>query len=272
MSRPIVFKFLVCYYLLTFIGDGFFASPWEAGLRYGQGFRVPGRFDSDLRGFSTSFNPLVFSDVELNGGNTTSTYEGLARYFLDSNSKIGIIIGRQDLSKLALTEVSSDFYLTKLQNEIYSYHVFGTYHFVTNLSRGWEWENGLGMGFVSADWQIRGYSGGGESNNQSFFQQRGNLRGNGLGYRAESNINKMLGDNNVFQIGVGYHHIAIASFSGNYNGETSSFYLGSGGKVGVFDDSKVFDANVSTSQFLRKLDMNSGSWNLYFSVMHRFLD
>jgi hypothetical protein len=247
------------------------ATPWEIGLRTGTGYRVPGRLDSNLNDFSSSFSPAVFSDVDLSGGRQTATYEGLARILLDANSKIGIIIGRQDLSKLVLTEVSSDFYLTKLQSEIFSYHVMGTYHFVTELSRNWEWENGIGMGFTSADWQIRGYSIG-DANNPSYFQQRGNLRGSGLAFRAETSINRRLGDNNYLQIGIGYHHIAISNFSGNYNGESSSIYLSTNGKVGVFDNTRVFDVNVSTSQYLRQLDMNSGSWNLYFSVMHRFLD
>ncbi|TGL63028.1 hypothetical protein EHQ58_01810 [Leptospira ognonensis] len=271
MSRRIVLYFLPVFLATSGITSALQATPWEIGLRSGLGYRVPGRFDSNLSNFSSSFSPAVLSDVTLSGGDQTATYEGLVRVLLDPNSKIGIAIGRQDLSKLALTEISSDSYLTKLQSDIFSYHLIGTYHFVTELSRNWEWENGLGMGFTSADWQIRGFSVGG-TDSLSFFQQRGNLRGNGLVYRAESSINRRLGDNNYFQIGLGYHHIAISNFSGNYNGETSSVYLSTNGKVGVFDDSRVFDVNVSTSQFLRQLDMNAGSWNLYFSVMHRFLD
>ncbi len=250
---------------------GLFAGPWEIGLRHGVGMRVPGRFDSNLNNFSSSFNPTVISDINLSGGRQTATYEGLARILLDSNSKIGLIVGRQDLSNLLLTEVSSDASLTRLQSQIFSYHLLFTYHFVTELSRHWEWENGLGMGFTSADWQIRGFSIGG-LDRTALFQQIGNLRGSGLAFRAETNINRKLGDNNILQIGLGYHHIAIASFSGNYNGEASSVYLSTDGRVGVFDNTRVFDANLSTSQFLRRLDLNSGSWNLYFSVMHRFLD
>ncbi len=271
MSRCIVSYFLLVFLVTLAKESPLIANPWELGLRTGVGYRVPGRLDSNLQNFSSSFNPFVISDVNLSGGSQTATYEGLARYFLDPQSKIGINIGRQDLSKFLLTEVSSDAYLTNLQSEIFSYHLILTYHFVTELSRNWEWENGIGMGFTSADWQIRGYSLGG-TNGASFFQQRGNLRGNGLVYRAETAINRRLGDNNYFQIGIGYHHLAISNFSGNYNGETSSIYLSSTGRVGVFDDSRVFDVNVSTSQFLRQLDMNTGSWNLYFSVMHRFLD
>ncbi|WP_108977112.1 LIC_11366 family protein [Leptospira ryugenii] len=271
MSRPIVRK-IYCYALgLLLPFTSIDANPWELGFRYGQGFRVPGRFDSNLNGFSSSFDPTVLSDVTVSGGKGTATYEALLRYSIDSESKISFVLGRQDLSTLTINELTTDRFATQLKNDIFSYHLLVMYHFVYRLPRGMEWENGLGLGFVSADWQIRGYSGGGNSST-SLFNQRGNLRGSGLGYRLETAINLPLVDNNYFQIGIGYHHIAIPNFSGNYNGETSSFYLGSEGRVGVFDNTRVLDANVSTDQFLRRLDLSSGSWNLYFSVLHRFLD
>jgi hypothetical protein len=269
MSRCIVWIFLLAF--LPFGLLEVLANPVDVGFRVGSGQRVPGRLDSNLGQFSSSFNPFVFSDINLSGGKDTATYEGFIRLHLDSTSKFGLTVGRQDLSKLALTEVTSDAYLTKLNSEIFSYHLLLTYHFITPLTRNLEWENGLGMGFTSADWQIRGYSLGG-IDNPAFFLQRGNFRGNGLAFRLETAINQRLGETNYIQFGLGYHHIAIAGFAGNYNGEASSIYLGSNGQVGVFDDTRVLDVNLSTAQNLRRLDMNSGSWNLYFSIVQRFLD
>ncbi|TGN21134.1 LIC_11366 family protein [Leptospira idonii] len=265
---------LFCTALLLsspFLGISAEGWYWEAGLRTGVGQRVPGRFDSNLNSFSSSFNPIVFSEVRQTGGRETATYEGFVRFMISPHSKVGMVLGRQDLAKLNLTEATSDLYQTRLTSEIYSYHFLGTYHYVIDLSRRWEWENGVGMGFTSADWDISGWSVGGEPN-VSVFQQKGKLRGSGLAFRAETAINRRLGDSNFLQLGIAYHHIAIARFNGSYNGEESSFYIRQDGKVGIFDDTRVIDANISTSQYMRRLDLNSGSWSLYFSVIHRFLD
>lgn len=247
-------------------------SGIEVGLRYGGGERVPGRFDGDLKQFSSTVSPLIASDVSLSGGRSTNLYEGFFRFLLDSRSRVGFVIGRNDWLMLQLTEVTSDNYYTKLTSEIYSYHILGMYYFTVPVFRNWEWESGLGGGFTSADWNVRGFSAGGLAPDSQYFNQKGRLRGSGLTYRAETAINHRLYENTLFQIGLGYHYIAIDKFSGNYNGETSSFYIRADGKVGVLDDTRVIDATVSTAQTFRRLDMNSGSWVLYFSVFQRFLD
>lgn len=271
MSRCIGFVSLLLFHLCFTISLLAETSAWEVGLRTGVGRRVPGRFDGNLNSFSSTFNPLIFSDLNLNGGKQTNTYEAFIRFFLDPRNKVGAIIGRQDLSNLYLTETTSDSYYTSLKSEIFSYHVLVTYHYVTEISRNWEWENGGGFGFASADWQINGYNVGADSVN-TLSMQKGNLRGSGLAFRLETAVNRRLGDSHFLQIGLGYHLTSIAKFSGPYNGEESSFYIQQDGKVGVFDDTRVVDVSVGTNQSLRRLDMNSGSWNLYFSVMHRFLD
>ncbi|MCW7501144.1 LIC_11366 family protein [Leptospira soteropolitanensis] len=275
MSRCIVIlSFLVFMISSSSIGN-LSAEPsgMEVGLRLGGGERVPGRFDGDLKQFSSTVSPLVASDVSLSGGKSTNLYEGFFRFLLDSRSRVGFVIGRNDWQNLQLTEVTSDYYYTKLSSEIYSYHILGMYYFNVPVFRNWEWESGLGGGFTSADWNIRGFSaGGGLAPDTQYFNQRGRLRGSGLAYRAETAINHRLYESTFFQIGLGYHHIAIDKFSGNYNGETSSFYIRADGKVGVLDDTRVIDATVSTAQTFRRLDMNSGSWVLYFSVFQRFLD
>ncbi|MCG6149714.1 hypothetical protein EHR04_06515 [Leptospira levettii] len=274
MSRCIVILSFPVFLFSFLTSGGLTAEPSgiEVGMRYGAGERIPGRFDGDLRQFSSTFNPLVFSDVNIKGGKTTNLYEGFIRFLLDSRNRVGFYIGRNDWQILQLTEVTSDLYYTKLNSEIYSYHVLGMYHFSMPISRNFEWENGVGMGFTSADWNIRGYSIGEPLPNTQYFNQRGRLRGSGLVYRVETAINRRLYENTFFQIGIGYHHIAIDKFSGNYNGETSSFYIRADGRVGVIDDTRIIDATVSTAQTFRRLDMNTGAWTLYFSAFQRFLD
>ncbi|PJZ79677.1 LIC_11366 family protein [Leptospira meyeri] len=274
MSRCIVILSLLVFMISSLTLGNLAAEPSgiEVGMRYGTGERIPGRFDGDLKQFSSTFNPLVFSDVSLSGGKSTNLYEGFVRFLLDSRSRVGFVIGRNDWQMLHLTEVTSDLYYTKLRSEIYSYHVLGMYYFSMPIFRNWEWENGLGIGFTSADWNIRGYSIGELPPDTQYFNQKGRLRGSGLAYRAETAINHRLYENTFFQIGLGYHHVAIDKFSGNYNGETSSFYIRADGKVGVIDDTRILDATVSTAQTFRRLDMNTGSWVLYFSVFQRFLD
>ncbi|MDF3818856.1 hypothetical protein P3G55_03035 [Leptospira sp. 96542] len=268
MSRciGIILFFLLCLPLFPE------STGFEVGLRYGMGSRLPGRFDGNLQQFSSSFSPLVFSDVNLSGGKATNNYEAFIRWMLDSRNRVGFVVGRNDWDILKLTEVTSDLYYTKLESEIYSYTFLGMYHFTTPLFRNFEWENGLGMGFTSADWNVRGYSIGEPLPDTQYFNQRGRLRGSGLTFRAESAINYRLAGNNFIQLGLGYHHIAIDKFSGSYNGESSSFYIRGDGRVGVFDDTRVIDASVSSAQSFRRLDMNTGSWMLYFSVFQRFLD
>lgn len=274
MSRCIVILSILVFPIWFLRGPEVYAesSGLEYGFRYGMGERVPGRFDGDLKQFTSTFNPLIYSDVSLSGGRNTNLYEAFFRVLLDSRSRVGFVVGRNDWQFLQLTEVTSDFYYTKLQSEIYSYHVMAMYHYVLPLYKNWEWENGIGMGFTSADWNIRGYSIGELPPDTQYFNQRGRLRGSGLGYRAETAINHRLYERTFFQIGLGYHHVAIDRFSGNYNGETSSFYIGTNGRVGVIDDTRIIDATVSTAQSFRRLDMNSGAWILYFSVFQRFLD
>ncbi|XDD41993.1 hypothetical protein AB3N58_11875 [Leptospira sp. WS60.C2] len=273
MSRCIVTLSLLVFCISFLPNQKLFAeaSGMEAGMRFGAGERVPGRFDGDLKQFASTFNPLIFSDVNLRGGKTSYLYEGFVRFLLDSRNRIGFFVGRNDWEILQLTEVTSDLYYTKLNSEIYSYHVLGMYHFSMPIWKNWEWENGLGMGFTSADWNIRGYSIGEPLPDTQYFNQRGRLRGSGLVYRAETAINHRLYENTFFQIGLGYHHIAIDKFSGNYNGETSSFYIRADGRVGVIDDTRILDATVSTAQSFRRLDMNSGAWMIYFSAYQRFL-
>ncbi|TGK78924.1 hypothetical protein EHQ24_15345 [Leptospira noumeaensis] len=274
MSRCIVILPFLVFMISSAYSLSLSAEPSgiEVGMRYGAGERVPGRFDGDLKQFSSTFNPLIFSSVSLNGGKSTDLYEGFVRFLLDSRSRVGFVVGRNDWQMLQLTEVTSDLYYTKLRSEIYSYHVLGMYYFNMPIFRNWEWENGLGVGFTSADWNLWGYSIGEAAPNTRYYNQRGRLRGSGLAYRVETAINRRLYEDTFFQIGLGYHHVAIDKFSGNYNGELSSFYIRADGKVGVIDDTRIIDATVSTAQTFRRLDMNSGSWVLYFSVFQRFLD
>lgn len=247
-------------------------TNFEVGLRTGLGERVPGRFDGDLQQFSSSFSPLVFSDISLTGGRQTSLFEAFFRVSLDQHSKVGFIVGRNDWATFRLTEVTSDLYYTRLNFVIYSYHMLAMYYFTYPILRNWEWESGLGLGFSSADWQTNGYSVGGFDPDLRYFRQVGILRGSGLAFRGETAMNHRLYENTFFQIGVGYHHIAIDKFSGNYNGDASSFYVSSSGQVGVFDDTRIADIALSSAQSFRRLDMSSGSWILYFSVFQRFLD
>jgi hypothetical protein len=272
MSRCIGCLFLLLISLFPVANVFADATGYELGFRTGVGSRVPGRFDSDLNQFSSTFSPLVYSNLNISGGKQIQTYDLFIRWMLDSRSRVGFTIGRNDWENLKLTEVTSDFYYTRLNSEIYSYHFLGMYHFNFPLSRHFEWETGLGMGFASADWRIRGYSIGELPPNTQFFRQVGILRGSGLTFRGETAINRRLVDSTFFQFGIAYQHIAIDKFSGNYNGEVSSFYIRNDGRVGVFDDTRILDANVSSAQSFRRLDMNTGAWTLYFSVFQRFLD
>ncbi len=272
MSRCIGLLFPLLLALFPLVNLQSESSGLELGFRTGVGERIPGRFDSDLKQFSSTFSPTIVSDLNIRGGKSIQTYDLFLRWILDSHSKFGFTIGRNDWQKLSLTEVTSDFYFTRLDSTIYSYHILGMYYFNYPLSRNFEWEAGLGLGFTSADWSIRGYSIGEPPPNTQFFRQRGILRGSGIAFRAETAINRRLTNNTFFQLGIAYHHTAIDKFSGNYNGESSSFYIRSDGRVGVFDDTRIIDLNVSSAQSFRRLDMNTGAWTLYFSVFQRFLD
>jgi len=270
MSRGIAFILpcLLCLFPGILWGEG---SGWELGMRLGVGARLPGRFDGNLTQFSSTFNPGVASSTNLESRNQSGNVDFFSRISIFPGSKMGLSLGRQDLSPIQLTEYTSDAFYTNLNSTIFSYHALVTYHFHGSLTRNWEWETGLAMGPTVADWLIRGVSGSfGSSRN--FFPQEGDLRGVGLAMRGEASLVRKIQDPVYFSFGLQYHFLTVPQFSGRYNGEISSFYISESGRVGVLDETRVSDASFQTNQFLRRLDLNTGTLGLIFSVSVRILD
>ncbi len=269
MSRCIVI--ILCLALTPTVALFSEKSAYELGIRTGIGQRVPGRLDGNLNGFTSTFNALIPSEITLSSSNQTGTIEFFGKTNLGSGQKFGIILGRQDLAPIQLTEITGDLFFTTLKSDIYSYHALFAYYFVTPFARHWEWENGLGFGPTITDWVIRGSSGS-FGTNRNFFPQEGDLRGVGLAMRGESSLTRQILEKTHLQLTLGYHFITVPQFSGNYNGEQSSIYIGESGRIGVLDETRVTDASFQTNQFLRRFDIATGTWNLYFSVVQRFLD
>lgn len=247
------------------------SSHWDIALRLGPGQRVPGRLDGNLSQFSSTFNPQVPGVTQIESQGLGFLGEVAIFRTLDGNSKIGVMVGRVDQAPIRLTQFTGDLYAVQLKNDIFSYHVIPTYQWFGKLSKKWEWQTGLGIGATVTDWIWKGV-GLDFGAVRNFNPQTGDLRGIGLAMRLEGMVQRQVSESVFLGVGLHYHFVSVPQFTGNANGATGSLYISDTGRVGILDNTRVTDASFQTNQFLRRLDLNSGSWNLTFSVTQRFLD
>lgn len=238
----------------------------EFGIRGGIGFRSKDRFERNLEGFSSTFQPGIISRTRAEGFRNLDLGDLFFRVGFSRNQRLGLVLGTGQFQKSNLTEITSDGFLTRLDFGINTNFLLFTYHYLWDIQKRWGVEAGLGFGGNETLWTASGFSG----SSREYFPQEGRLRGSGISFRADSSIYFRPNDTVVFQVGLQYTHHSVPSFSGSWNGAQATFYIREDGRTTPLTESRVADTILLTNQFTRALDMNAGYLGIHFSTLLRF--
>ncbi|TGK05640.1 hypothetical protein EHQ53_17415 [Leptospira langatensis] len=241
------------------------ADRWEFGARFGFGFRGPNRFDQNLNGFTSNLDPRIPSQTKVH--NTRGMYqeEFLARTRFGEGFKVGFIAGSRTFDNFGITNLTSEPFYTRLDFQMYSLYFLGMVWQEGRLNRYFRWETGLGLGYARAAWLTNGFA----TDGKSYYQENGDMRGNGLEFRLEGALNTQVNDSVTLSFGAYLSWINITSFDGSFNGDTSSFYVRQDGRVTPLTESNNQSNILLSNQFSRKLDMQSAYGGLFFGVNYK---
>ncbi|HNC01624.1 MAG TPA: hypothetical protein PLS71_25515 [Leptospiraceae bacterium] len=250
--------------------ERFRKREFELGVRFGLGYHAEDRFESQLRNYKSESSPYILTSVYLSPIRSTTNTEILARIRFFDNGKAGFVYGNTQFKPFHLSEVTSlnftNFYTASRLN----FNLKVEYFFLTYTHefkfRNFYLEGGMGLGINTISWKTNGDT----ISRFEYTPQSGFMVGNGLGYKLEGSFNKKVTDNWILQIGSFYNYYTVPSFSGQFNDETSSFYLRSDGSIAPLSTAQFRDSIVDTNYASRQLDMRAGNLVLFLSLIFRF--
>lgn len=250
--------------------ERFRKREFEIGFRAGVGYHAEDRFESQLQNYKSESSPYILSSVYLSPIRSTTNTELLARLRLFENGKVGFVYGNTKFKPFHLSEITSlnfpNFYTaSRLNFNLKVEYFFLTYSHEFKFKHFYL-EGGMGMGINTISWKTNGDT----VSRFEYSPQTGFMVGNGLGYKLEGSFNKKITDNWIFQFGSFYNYYTVPSFNGQFNDETSSFYLRSDGSIAPLSTSQFKDSIVDTNFASRQLDMRAGNLVLFVSFLFRF--
>lgn len=238
---------------------------WELGLRAGFGYKGEDRLNSYLRGFTDTYDPRVLSKTKLDPPTNVAQGEIFLRRKIGAESKVGFIGGYREWQKFGLKQISSEPFYTDLSFKLSNPYFLLMYWYDWNYKR-WTFEGGLGVGMSQVYWDSTGFG----TSGREYFKQEGSLTGTGIEFRAEGAASRKVTDSTSLQMGIALSWINIPSLTGNFNGETASFYLREDGRVTPLTESTNQSAIFATHQFSRKLEFQALTTTLFFGVAQKF--
>jgi hypothetical protein len=238
---------------------------FEVGIRSGIGYRGDDRLSNALENYKSYSGAGIYGNTYLSPFHITKNIEAYARTRWTTNSKAGVLIGSGNFQSFHLNEFNTYPEYTRINFKLASDYLFLTYHHEW-LFKKLSVEGGIALGVNNTELNPTGFTVG----KYGYSELNGFMTANGLSYRLELGVKKLIQERFFFETGVTATMHTAPYFNGSYNDSLGSYYLKSDGSLDLITNSQFQESIANTSLSSRKLDMVYSVFQVYVGIGKRF--